>query len=71
MKNLNVVKFACNRKKVGTKFEIGATICVSSISEGKTQVGWVIVVRWTTRRCDTNNGPPKGSLTVYQIETKL
>jgi len=72
VKNLNVVNFACNCKKVGTTFEIGPTICVSSMNEGKTQVGWVVVVRWTTWKCvNANNVPPKWSLIVYQIETKL
>ncbi len=72
MQNLNVVNFACNCKKVGTTFEIGPTICIFSTSEGKTQVGWVVVIRWTTRGCvNANNVPPKGFIILYQIETKL
>jgi hypothetical protein len=72
VKNLNVVNSTCSCKKVATTFEIRPTICVSSTSEGKTQVGWVVVVKWTTQRCaNANNAPPKGSLIVYQIETKL
>jgi hypothetical protein len=58
MKNLNVANSTCNHKKVGITFEIRHTICISSMSEGKTQVGWVVVVRWTTRRCANANDAP-------------
>lgn len=71
VKNLNVVNFACNCKKVGTTFEIGPTICVSSMNEGKTQVGWVVATRWKARKCvKANNILPKGYFYHVLIQTK-
>lgn len=38
------------------------TICVSLVSEGKTQVRWAIIIEQKVQRCvKVNNAPPKGS----------
>ncbi len=44
MENLDVTNFAYNHKKVGTTFETRPTICELLMSEGKTQVRWVVAV---------------------------
>ncbi len=40
----NVDNSSCNHKNVGTTFDAGFIICVSSTKEGKTQVGRALVV---------------------------
>ncbi len=62
MENPDVTNFAYNHKKVGTTFETRPTICESLVSEGKTQVKWVVVVGQIVRWCiKVNNVLPKGS----------
>ncbi len=47
-------------QKIGVMFEIGPTMCVSSMNEGKTQVGWVATIgRKTQRWANINNTLPK------------
>jgi hypothetical protein len=41
-------------------------ICVSLISEGKPQIGWVTVIRWKAQKCvKINNVPSKRSHVMY------
>lgn len=43
-------------------FEIGPTICISSMNERKSQVGRADVIGWKMQKCaKKNNIPPKGS----------
>jgi hypothetical protein len=50
-------------KKIWTTFNMGPTICVSSTNEKKTQVGWVVAIRWIVQKwIRANNIPPNGSL---------
>jgi hypothetical protein len=57
-----------NCKNVGTTYNVGPIICVSSSKKMKTQVGWVIVVRWRAWRwTKANNTPPNGS--PYHVPT--
>jgi hypothetical protein len=47
---------------VGATFETRPTICVSLVSEGKTQVRWAIIIERRVKKCvKVNNVPPKGS----------
>lgn len=42
--------------------KIKSIICVYLLNEGKTQINWVIIIRWKIRKyVTTNNITPKGS----------
>ncbi len=49
-KSLNVKNFYCNHKKTVITFNVGPTLCISSINKGKTQVRWVVGVGRKMRR---------------------
>jgi len=62
METPNVANYVYKGKKASTTFETRPTICTSLVNEGKTQVGWVVVVRRKVQICDkTNNVPFKRS----------
>jgi hypothetical protein len=47
--------------KIGTTLDVRSTMCVLSTNERKTQVGWVVVIRWIMQKwAKTNNAPPNG-----------
>jgi len=72
IKSLNAKNSCCNRKKQGTTFNAGLTICVSSTNKGKTQVGWVVVVGQRVQRwARTNNVPPNGSPCCVRDSNKM
>jgi hypothetical protein len=57
-----VLNSFCNRKKIGNTFEARPIMCVSFANEGKTQVGWIVVVGWRVQRwTSVNNTPPEES----------
>jgi len=41
----NVKNYKYNCKKIGTTFDVGLIICISSTNKGKTQVRWVATIR--------------------------
>jgi hypothetical protein len=43
-KSLNDKNSCYNHKKIGTTSGMGPIICVSSINERKTQIGWVVAI---------------------------
>jgi len=58
----NVDNSSHNCKNTGTTSDVGPTLCVAFAKEGKTHVGWVVVIGQKTRRwTKTNNIPPNGS----------
>jgi hypothetical protein len=58
----NTNNYSYNRKNVGTTFDARPIICVSSAKERKTQVRWVVVIRWKVRIwAKENNIPPNWS----------
>jgi hypothetical protein len=60
MESPNVANSIYDRKKMDTTSKIWTTICVSSESERKNQVRWVIIVgQRVWRRVKANNTPPK------------
>jgi hypothetical protein len=61
-KSPNTKNSCYNHKKIGTTSNARPTICVSSTSQGKTQVGWANVVKQKTQKLTkTNNTPHNGS----------
>jgi hypothetical protein len=55
MENPNAANFASNCTKVGTTSKTTPTIDVSLANEGKTKVGWSVIVRQKMRKCVNAN----------------
>jgi hypothetical protein len=45
IKSHNVKNYKYNCKKIGTTFDVGLIICISSTNKGKTQVRWVATIK--------------------------